>query len=152
MDSLQDMQDSPETLTTGNIEEEGYTGEVLILNQENILKIWDEYASRIPEEKKGLRISFSTFKPVLDTATLNKLLLKVQSDVQRTQFDEFRMGIQTFISKRVGANITLEILADKVASTGSKPYTPKEKLEYLIQKNPAIKKMQQQFGLELDYD
>ena len=152
MDSLQDMQDSPETLTTGNIEEEGYTGEVLILNQENILKIWDEYASRIPEEKKGLRISFSTFKPVLDTATLNKLFLKVQSDVQRTQFDEFRMGIQTFISKRVGANITLEILADKVASTGSKPYTPKEKLEYLIQKNPAIKKMQQQFGLELDYD
>jgi len=44
------------------------------------------------------------------------------------------------------------VVADKEVSTGAKPYTPKEKLERMIQKNPAIKVMQQKLGLELDYD
>ena len=63
-----------------------------------------------------------------------------------------KSGIENFISKRVGAKIEIEVLADKKVETGTRPYTPKEKLERLIEKNPAIKKMQQKLGLELDYD
>jgi hypothetical protein len=45
-----------------------------------------------------------------------------------------------------------EVIADKEVSSGAKPYTPKEKLERMIRKKPAIKLMQQKLGLELDYD
>jgi hypothetical protein len=83
---------------------------------------------------------------------LNKISLKVQSDIQKSQFESVLLGVQNFISARVGAAIELEIIADKKVDNGTKPYTPKEKLERLIEKNPAIKKMQQELGLELDYD
>ena len=152
LDSLNDADETEIKKITEGEEEEVYTGEVLILNEENVLLLWDKYAAGIPEEKRGLRISFATFKPIFDATAPEKLLLKVQSDIQRSQFEEVRLGVQNFISKRVGATVTLEVIADKKVSTGVKPYTPKEKLERLIEKNPAIKKMQQDLGLELDYD
>ena len=149
---MQDTDTVSENKAVEQTLEDKFEGEVLILNQENILKIWDEYASRISEEKKGLKISFATFKPELDETLINKIFLKVQSNIQKSHFDEVRLGLQSFISKRVGAEIEIEVIADKKVETGTKPYTPKEKLERLIEKNPAIKKMQQQLGLELDYD
>jgi DNA polymerase-3 subunit gamma/tau len=152
LDSLNDVDDSSTQKLLQEEVEEKYEGEVLLLNEENILHLWDEYAANVPETKKGLRIGFANYKPELDETSLNKIYLKVQSDVQKTQFDEVRLGIQNFISKRVGAEITLEVIADKKVESGSKPYTPKEKFERLMEKNPSIKKMQQVFGLELDYD
>lgn len=152
LDSIQDTDTSSENKPIEKATEEKFEGEILILNQENLLKLWDEYAFRISEEKKGLKISFATFKPVLDETVMNKIFLNVQSDIQKSHFDGVRLGVQNFISKRVGAVIELEIITDKKIENGTKPYTPKEKLERLIEKNPAIKKMQQQLGLELDYD
>ncbi|MDB5282855.1 MAG: polymerase subunit gamma/tau [Bacteroidota bacterium] len=150
-DSLDDLENSPQNKILEHLQEE-IQGEILLLNAENILKLWDEFAGRVPDAKRGLKIIFNTFKPVLDETVLNKVFVKVQSDIQKSQLDEIRNGLQNFISKRVGAEIALEIIADKEVDTGTKPYTPKEKLERLIQKNPAIKKMQQQLGLEMDYD
>lgn len=153
LDSLDMLGEDPAKATGAeSIVEENYEVEILPLNQENILKLWDEYARRLPEEKTGLRINFSTFKPVLDAGTLNKILLQVQSDVQKSQFEAVSTSLLSFISRGVGTEMQLEIITNKVVSNGTKPYTPKEKLERLIQKNPSIKKMQQRFGLELDYD
>ncbi len=126
--------------------------EVLPATSKNVLKLWEEYAHRIPSEKKGLIINFATYKPAWKESDPSKVSLMVQSDIQKTQFEEVRPSVENFFSKRLGNTITLEIIADKKIDNGNKPYTPKEKLERLMQKNPAIRKMQQQFGLELDYD
>jgi DNA polymerase-3 subunit gamma/tau len=152
LDSHQESDAASDNNGAEQKQEDKFDGEVLLINQENIVKLWDEYASRIPDEKKGLKISFATYRPVLDETVMNKIELKVQSDIQKGKFEEVRLGVQNYISARVGAAIELEITADKKADNGTKPYTPKEKLERLIEKNPAIKKMQQELGLELDYD
>ncbi|MCW5908984.1 MAG: DNA polymerase III subunit gamma/tau [Chitinophagales bacterium] len=130
--------------------EEKYEGEILLLNEENVLKLWNDYAVKLPAEKKGLKAHFATFTPLLNSEM--KLELKVQSDIQKTQFEEVRLGLQHFFSERVGATVELLIIADKEEKGGIKPYTPKEKLERLIEKNPAIRKLQEKLGLELDYD
>lgn len=127
-----------------------YDGPTHELNQENILLIWDEYTATIHEDKIGLKINFTTYKPVLTED--NKLLLTVQSEVQKSTFEQVQHHLQRFISARVNQTINFEIHCDKTIQTAAKPYTPKEKLEYMMQKNPAIKTMQQRFGLELDYN
>ena len=152
IDAMNELQNSGESVESKTTEEEKYSGEILILNQENILKLWKDYAATIPEEKRGLRIGFINFRPILDETVLNRISIKVQSDVQKIQLDEVRLGVQNFISKRVGAGVEIEVINSKEISNVAKPYTPKEKLERLMQKNPAIKKLQQQMGLELDYD
>ncbi len=151
IDSLNnELQNPKEGGRLAEPEEEKYEGEILILNQENLLTLWETYAAGISDEKKGLRMSFATFKPELSADM--KVELKVQSDIQKLQFDEVRKGIEHFISKRVGAEVEMSVIADKAEREGRKPYTEKEKLERLMEKNPTIRKMQQRLGLELDYD
>ncbi|MBL0309973.1 MAG: DNA polymerase III subunit gamma/tau [Bacteroidetes bacterium] len=153
LDSLKDLEDAAAATTLTNQDvSENYADEILILNEENVLKLWDDYAARIPEEKKGLRISFANFKPLVDSALPNRLHLKVKSEIQKSQFDDLRLGIQSFISSRLGVEIDLVIEADKELITNAKPYTPKEKFERMAEKNPNVKKMVQLFGLELDYN
>lgn len=131
-------------------EEVSYTGEKLVWNKETALQLWEAYAAQLPDTKRGLRTSFGSFKPVLNDRL--QMELKVQSDMQRLQFEEARLGIQNFMAKRTGAEVELIILADKAVAVEKKPYTEKEKFDRLVQKNPTLKKMQQVFGLELDYD
>ena len=152
LDSLDEIDKAEENTSSDAVIEERFDVEVLTVNAENIAALWEDYASSIPEEKRGLRINFATFKPQLDETIGNRIFLKVQSDIQKAQFEEVKPGLQNFFSKKTGANILFEIFADKEISTGTKPYTPKEKFERLVQKNPAIRKMQQQLGLELDYE
>ena len=148
----------PEEVEMGNtnvidgIGDETYEGGVVILNQENISKLWNDYAAKISEEKRGLKIAFKTFNPVLDPATLSKISVMVQSNIQKSQLDEARLGLQNYLSKRTGAILEIEIIADKEITNAVKPYTPKEKLERMIEKMPAIKIMQEKLGLQLDYD
>lgn len=131
-------------------EEVSYTGGKLVWNKETALQLWEAYAAQLPDTKRGLRTSFGSFKPVLNDRL--QMELKVQSDMQRLQFEEARLGIQNFMAKRTGADVELIILADKAVAVEKKPYTEKEKFDRLVQKNPTLKKMQQVFGLELDYD
>ena len=81
-----------------------------------------------------------------------KISVAVQSGIQKSQLDEVRLGLQNYLFRRTGANLEIEVIADREISNVAKPYTPKEKLERMIQKNPAIKVLQQKMGLELDYD
>lgn len=145
-----ELQNPEEDSLLAEPEEDKYEGEILILNQENLLKLWESYAASIPEDKKGLRMSFASFKPELSADM--KIELKVYSDIQKLQFDEVRKAMEYFISKRVGAEVEMSVIADKTEKDGRKPYTEKEKMERLMEKNPAIRKMQQRLGLELDYD
>jgi DNA polymerase-3 subunit gamma/tau len=135
---------------TNEEEEEVYNGPIRALSLENILQIWEEYAATIHSDKIGLKINFTTYKPVLTNES--KLVLTVQSEVQKNTFEQVQHHLQRFIAARVGQAIDFTIHCDKTIQTAAKPYTPKEKLEFMIQKNPAIKTMQQRFGLELDYN
>ncbi len=154
LDSLDDITDEPaqKLLVADTEQEEVYTGALINLTAESLATIWDEYAAKLPDTKKGLRMALAKYRPGFNQDNKGLLTLKVQSDIQKNQFEEVRYGIQSFISQRTGIQIELEIIADKKIDTGAKPYTPKEKFERLLEKNPALKTMQQRFGLELDYD
>ena len=55
VDSIGDVENSAEKKEEEKAVE-NFTGEVLVLNQENILQLWNEYGAAISEEKKGLKI------------------------------------------------------------------------------------------------
>jgi DNA polymerase-3 subunit gamma/tau len=150
LDSMDEIEESVQNLLVNETEEK-YEGEPLILDADNLMKLWNEYSLRIPDEKKGMKLNFKTFLPHLNDSA-DSIVVKVQSDFQKAQFDEIKQGLLRFFAERLSQEITFEIIADKEVSNGTKPYTPKEKLERLMEKNPVIKTMQRQFGLELDYD
>lgn len=152
IDQLQDALDNPGDNPIIKVEqaEEAYDDVVVVLNEENLLKLWDSYAAtRIPEEKLGLKITFDKYKPKLNASM--DIEVYMTSDVQKAQIEEVKLGLESYIGQRVGATVQINVISDKKSENTRKPYTEKEKFERLVEKNPIIKKLQQQFGLELDY-
>ncbi|MBK8660193.1 MAG: DNA polymerase III subunit gamma/tau [Bacteroidetes bacterium] len=125
-------------------------GEMVVLNEDSAQLIWEEYAARIPEEKRSLRTLFARFKPVLNTQL--QLEVKFQSETQLAQFDEVKGGVKFYYESRTGAVVDILSSADATIQSTAKLYKPIDILHHMMEKNPAIKKMQQELGLELDYD
>jgi DNA polymerase-3 subunit gamma/tau len=48
-------------------------------------------------------------------------------------------------------NLQLTTLIDKSAHASKTPYTPKEKFERLLEKNPALKDLKNTFDLDIEY-
>lgn len=125
-----------------------YTGEVYILNQENLLLLWSNFASELPEESVGMKRLFNTFKPALNEKL--DIELTVSSDLQKAQFDSLQNALVHYIGQRTGASVSLIIVANKQDTGGKKPYSPQEKLDRLIELNPNIKTLVKRFNLEID--
>lgn len=151
-DQLQDALNNPTENSVIKVEEaeDVYNDAVVILNQDNLIKLWDSYAAtKIPDEKRGLKITFDNYKPVLNAEM--GIDIYMTSETQKSQIDEVRLGLQNYIGQRVGANVEINVISDKKTENTRKPYTEKEKFERLVERNPVIKTLQQKFGLELDY-
>ncbi len=141
---------SPATQPDVKQEQPVVSGEVLVLNAESALLIWEEYAAKLPEEKRSLRTIFSRFKPTLNSNM--QLEVKFQSETQLAQFDEVKGGVKFFYEGRTGAPVEIISSADTTIPSTAKLYKPIDILNNMMEKNPAIKKMQKELGLELDYD
>lgn len=128
--------------------EKPYMGEVYILNQENLLLLWNSFAQDLPEENVGMKRLFNTFKPILNSKL--EIELTVSSDLQKTQFEGLQNAIIHYVGQRTGANVSLIIVANKQDTGSKKPYSPQEKLDRLIEKNPHIKTLIKRFNLEID--
>ncbi len=128
---------------------EEYSG-VVELSQSNIEKLWKEFGENLDQMKRGARALFPAFIPVLSG---NEVQVTVQSTSQKEKLDEELNALQHYLSRRTAVTIHVVIEVDKTASAAVyKPYTDEEKMKRLIEKNPAIKLLQQKFGLSLDYD
>lgn len=148
LDTLANVQEStPETVAENGAE--SMVSATYLLNEETAQELWDKYAETLPEERIGMKLNFATFKPVLNEL---ELIVQVYSFIQQQQFEEIKAGLEHFFFSYTGQKVKLAIQTLKSENQKTKPYTPKEKLERLIEKNPNIKSLQQQMGLEFDYD
>lgn len=127
--------------------------EILELNQDNTILIWRKFSEQLPEVKRGAKALVATFIPELILHE-SKIKVKVQSQAQKDKLCEEANSLEKFFKLHTGVEINVEVVVDKVnAATATKIYyTDDEKMKRLIEKNPLIKKMQQQFGLEIDTD
>lgn len=95
----------------------------------------------------ALKQALTTYTPELDK---DRIILPVENIFQH---DKLKL-IHAFILKRLkislnNKNVTFETRVVEEKESKKLYYTDKEKLEYMIEKNPKILKLIQTFGLEL---
>lgn len=82
-----------------------------------------------------------------------KIVFFLQGELQKDIFIKLKPELTGFL-KRGLQNHSLEIsfeIREEVANRASKLYTSTDKLRYLKEKSPALKELQQRFGLETDF-
>lgn len=80
-----------------------------------------------------------------------KIIMPLSNPIQETMLNEFRLELTTYLRERLQNN-NIQVVGElRVADEKKMIYTPRDKFEYLMNKNPLIKEMKDRFGLDPDY-
>lgn len=85
--------------------------------------------------------------------TGEKMVFFLSGEIQKDLFLKIRQEVTLLIRERLKnhkVDLSFEIREDAV-SPSRKLYTSTDKLNYLREKSPALKELQQRFGLETDF-
>jgi hypothetical protein len=97
----------------------------------------------------GVRAS-SLMKALTPELQENEVVVKVASAAQQDAIEDIRIDFVRFISQKTNGQIqSLRIEKGVAEITERKPYTEKEKLEYMLSKNPQWKEVIEKLSLRL---
>lgn len=97
----------------------------------------------------GMRAS-SLMKAITPELQGNEVLVTVASAAQQDAIEDIRMDFVRFIAQKTNGLIqSLRIEKGAAEITERKPYTEKEKLEYMLSKNPQWKEVIEKLSLRL---
>lgn len=111
---------------------------------------WNSFAQLIKKKNKiNLSGTLTARNPVLEDDSI--ISFSVLNQVQEDEINSIRTDLLTFLRRDLrDPALQLKIVVDN-NETERKPYTGEEKFQRLSEKNPALKKLRQQFNLDIDY-
>ncbi len=115
-------------------------------SQEELLKAWDEYIDGL-EEEKLLKNAMSIYKPKKQSDNIIKI--EVGNEINKNYFEENSLSIMTFLRKKLSNDyltMDIEIVEAKLTQ---KAMTSRDMFEELAKQNPSLRKLTDEFGLEL---
>jgi len=115
---------------------------------EQLVEAWREITGRYNTDK-NLLITFSTYKPVKTGGPT--IDFTVDNKIQKKELEERLTEFLPMLRQRLN-NFQLQLnIKVNEQQAGQKAYTPQEKFLQMAEKNPELKKMKDQLGLEIDF-
>ncbi len=132
-------------------EEESTQGLEQEFGQGKLEEKWAEFAKSIQSERPRMAIALRSREPILKPEYQVEVYLE-NSTLQDDFSSNFKSHLQSFLRKELfNDSIKVYFKLDEPVDDGKrKMYTTEEKLQYLINKNPAVARLKQQFNLELE--
>ena len=110
---------------------------------------WHEYLRQIKEAGRK-RIYSSLSNKELHLKDDYTVVLELDNDIQVDFFNEEKTEILSYLRQKLN-NYRIKFETRKAASTKTlEPYTPQEKYEYLVRKNPLLKTFRDRLDLDLE--
>ncbi len=81
----------------------------------------------------------------------NKIVMTLTNPIQETMLNEFRTELNAFLRERLQNNSVLVVGELRETEDKKMIYTPRDKFDYLITKNPFIKELKDKLGLDPDF-
>jgi hypothetical protein len=114
---------------------------------ETLKKAWSEFA----ELRKNQLAEYQLLKRdfVLQD---NKVIITLSNPIEEPFLQGIRTSLITYLRDKL-SNSSLMVVGVMQELQSARPmiYTNKEKFDYLLEKNPALKELQERFGLDADY-
>ncbi len=116
---------------------------------EDFLNVWDTMAAHYKDKSLSLHMALTQQKPRIEKE--HTIRLSLENSIQQDLINENITDILSFLHRGL-TNYQIRLETEiRQQESKQKAYLPKEKLEELIKKNPDIKKLKDELGLDLDY-
>jgi DNA polymerase-3 subunit gamma/tau len=117
-----------------------------LFTEEELQKAWQEFAENLVEEKL-LRNTMMLYKPKLLGNTVFEV--EVNTEINKNYLDDYGNVILAYLRESLqNDDITMTIKISE-ATVVKKPLTSREIFDELVQKNPSLQKLSDEFDLEL---
>lgn len=116
------------------------------LDEEKFRMAWSEFA----EQRKAYKAEYHLLQqiPVLKD---NVAVLHLLNPVQETLLQGIQSELTDYLRKRL-RNQSIQVKGElKITESTAIPYTNREKLEYLAERNPLINDLVKSLGLDPDF-
>jgi DNA polymerase-3 subunit gamma/tau len=120
-------------------------------DQDKLEVKWALFAESIQAEKPRMSIALRSRQPVLKPEFEVEVILE-NSTLQEDFIANVKAHMQSFLRKELfNDSVKVTVKLDDIVDDGKrKMYTTEEKFQFLINKNPAVARLKQQFNLELE--
>ena len=81
----------------------------------------------------------------------NHIIIQLLSTVQETMLNNFKSDLIAFLRENLRNNSILVVGELKETEEKQMRYTPRDKFEYLLEKNPVLKTLRDRLGLDPDF-
>lgn len=132
---------------SGVAEEE--TGPVNQFSQESLEKAWNDFAKKLEQDRMNLYVTLTSRVPVLKENFVVDFL--VDNIIQSEDINEQKRDLLAYLRKELkNFKISLEIRISETVIE-KKAYTPIEKYQKLLEKNPELQTLKQKLDLDFNY-
>jgi DNA polymerase-3 subunit gamma/tau len=120
------------------------------LTQENLAKVWSEFASQIKKDSSRISAQLTEVPPELSEG--EKIVVRLSNAALKEEFDRrYKTALTDYLHKRLHShNISLESRLESVEQSDTSFYTDEQKFDYLAGKNPALKDLKRNLNLDFE--
>lgn len=148
-DALNNAYQKEEKQTAGSRNKEANLNKRV--NEEILLEKWDAFLVQLTDEYPRLKTFLRNNKPLLKEGHLVELRFD-----NKSQVDDFKLKLKEKLLNYLWKTLEnhsiqiKEIVSETEESNGNRLYTDEDKFNYLIQKNPLLKQLKQDFNLDIE--
>jgi len=114
--------------------------------ESKVRQVWKEYAEQRKNQVGEYHILNQTF-----TLTNNVITVLLNNPIEEPMLQGMKSDLVGYLREKLN-NSTLQVEGEmQQNNTKRKAYTNKEKFDYLVEKNPLLKELQEKLGLDPDY-
>jgi len=114
--------------------------------ESNLRQVWNEYAELRKNQVAEYHILNQSF-----TLKNNVITLLLNNPIEEPLLQGIKSDLVGYLREKLN-NSSLQVEGEmQQNNTKRKAYTNKEKFEYLVEKNPQLKELQEKLGLDPDY-
>ncbi len=118
------------------------------VNKSDIVRIWPEMINEIANDLPLLKDTLLTRSPRFDN---NCITVIVENPIQREEVIQKKDELTIYLRRHLkNDHLYIEIVIEEGEQIERKPYTDKDKYEYIVKKVPTIRDMKEQLGLDLE--
>lgn len=114
--------------------------------ESKVRQVWKEYAEQRKNQVSEYHILNQTF-----TLTNNVITVLLNNPIEEPMLQGMKSDLVGYLREKLNNN-TLQVEGEmQQNNTKRKAYTNKEKFDYLVEKNPFLRELQEKLGLDPDY-
>ena len=119
-----------------------------IFSPEQLRKVWNEFA----EVRRKYQAEYQMLMQPYELKNGNQIVVSLHSPVQETMLNGVRLELGSILREKLKNN-SIQLMGEFVKEGEQKKaiYTNRDKFEYLMEKNPALKELKERFGLDAEF-